>query len=334
MDIVEKLLDKSQEAFITSIELYNKPTIKYRVEGFSLFICNAWELMLKAYLIKTKGPQEIYYKDKPNRTISLENCLGIIMTNDKDPKRINLEQIIKLRNTSTHFITEEYETIYVPLFQACVINYTDWLSDNFNIDVTEKLNSNFLTLSVKLSAISEDDIKAKYPKEIANKLIDAFENIASSLEANQSPSYAIRVRHEWYLTKNEGDASVKFYITKDAKQAAYILKETKDMHAAFPFSYSKVLSTIKRRIKKEGIPFINPRNPSGPKNVFNNYHLDLFLKFYDMKSNPSFCYKYPVGTQQVFSYSEAALNFIFDEIKKNPQHIIEDLKSSIAKSKS
>ena len=46
-----KLLLKSQEAFILGIEVYNKPTIRYRVEGFSFFICNAWELLLKAILI-------------------------------------------------------------------------------------------------------------------------------------------------------------------------------------------------------------------------------------------------------------------------------------------
>ena len=66
-NLEERLLDKSKEAFAMAIELYNKPTIKYRVEGFSLFICNAWELMLKAYLLKTKGPESIYYKDN--------NCL-------------------------------------------------------------------------------------------------------------------------------------------------------------------------------------------------------------------------------------------------------------------
>ena len=48
----EKLLEKSKEAFLLAIELYNKPTIKYRIEGFSLFICNAWELMLKAHLVR------------------------------------------------------------------------------------------------------------------------------------------------------------------------------------------------------------------------------------------------------------------------------------------
>ena len=38
--IQEKLLEKSKEAFVMAIEIYNKPTIKYRVEGFSFFICN------------------------------------------------------------------------------------------------------------------------------------------------------------------------------------------------------------------------------------------------------------------------------------------------------
>lgn len=106
MNLYEKLLEKSKEAFIMSIEIYNKPSIKYRVEGFSFFICNAWELMLKAHLIKTQGENSIYYSNKQNRTIALENCIKIVFTNNKDPLRLNLEKIIELRNTSTHFIVE------------------------------------------------------------------------------------------------------------------------------------------------------------------------------------------------------------------------------------
>ena len=57
--IQEKLLEKSKEAFVMAIEIYNKPTIKYRVEGFSFFICNAWELMLKAHMINKFGEDSI-----------------------------------------------------------------------------------------------------------------------------------------------------------------------------------------------------------------------------------------------------------------------------------
>lgn len=55
-NLQDLLRKKSIEAFLLAIEIYNKPTIKYRVEGFALFAINAWELMLKAYLIKkTRG---------------------------------------------------------------------------------------------------------------------------------------------------------------------------------------------------------------------------------------------------------------------------------------
>lgn len=59
----QRLVDKSVEAFIMGIEIYNKPTIKYRIEGFSFFICNAWELMLKAELLNRD--ESIYFKDMP-----------------------------------------------------------------------------------------------------------------------------------------------------------------------------------------------------------------------------------------------------------------------------
>ena len=171
-EIIDRLLDKSKEAFILAIEIYNKPTIKYRVEGFSFFICNAWELLLKAHMMNKFGKESIYYKDKPNRTITLENCLQKVFSNEKSPIRRNLEKIVELRNTSTHFITEEYEMVYIPLFQACVLNYVNKMMEFHNIDVTEVIPQNFLTLAVSMKALDENIIRAKYPEEIANRIVD------------------------------------------------------------------------------------------------------------------------------------------------------------------
>ena len=124
---VDRLAEKSQEAFILAIELFNRPTIKYRVEGCAFFLCNAWELMLKAYIIKRDGLAAISYKNKPDRTISLEDCLKRTMTNDKDPVRTNIETIMRLRNIGTHYVVPEYEIAYGPIFQASVRNYDDKL---------------------------------------------------------------------------------------------------------------------------------------------------------------------------------------------------------------
>lgn len=182
--ISHKMLEKSIEAFIMAIEIYNKPTLRYRVEGFSFFICNAWELMLKAYLIESQGEKSIYYAKQQDRTITLSNCIEMIFTNDKDTVRINLERIVELRNTSTHFITEEYEQIYIPLFQSCVINYTNKMLQYFNKDVTENIPSNFLTLSVKISPVDPQVIQARYPKQIASHLLKTQQNIIDSVPEN------------------------------------------------------------------------------------------------------------------------------------------------------
>ena len=95
IQLQEKLVNKSIEAFLLALEIYNKPTIKYRAEGFSFFMCNAWELMLKAELLRRN--ESIYYKNSADRTISLNNTISKIYTDKHSLIRVNLGFIIKLR---------------------------------------------------------------------------------------------------------------------------------------------------------------------------------------------------------------------------------------------
>src|SRR3712207_4470460 len=140
MDLSSMLVEKSIEAFIMGLEIYNKPTIKYSVEGFSFFICNAWELMLKAELLK-RG-KKIYYKDKKDRTISLDVAIRKIYSDTNTRIRLNLIKIIELRNISTHFITQDYEIKYAPLFQACVLNFINEMKRFHGTDITEYIAQN------------------------------------------------------------------------------------------------------------------------------------------------------------------------------------------------
>lgn len=327
-ELEDKLIDKSIEAFILGLEVYNKPTIKYRVEGFSFFICNAWELMLKAHLIKTKGQKNIYFKDNPNRTISLENCISLIFTNKKDPLRINLETIIDLRNISTHFITEEYEQIYVPLFQSCVLNYSNKLIDFFNIDVSTYIPQNFLTLSINIDTLTEEGIKAKYPSEIANKILNATKDI-NKLSGMHGPNFSISITHDLHLTKNKKHAAAEFSISKTAEDAAYIIKDIRDPKETHKYSTSKCVKLVNKRIEKEKTPFKSLSVEEGKESTFNIYHFRLFVDFYNLKSDIKYCYKYDVHTNPSYSYSQATIDLIYTEIKKDPENIIKTLKKKI-----
>ena len=214
--LVEKLLEKSKEAFLLAIEIYNKPSIRYRVEGFSFFICNAWELMLKAHLVKTRGDAAIYFKDNPNRTIALENCIRMIFTNEHSPMHKNLMRIIELRNTSTHFIVEEYEMLYVPLFQACVFNYTEKMQEFHNIDMTLFVPQNFLTLTVSMQPLNVEEIRAKYPGQVAEKLLSINTSLEPEINSENS-TFAIRINHFHYITKQREKATEILHIDNSAE---------------------------------------------------------------------------------------------------------------------
>ena len=104
----EFLKKKSIDSFLLSIEVFNKPTIDYRLEGCVFFLCNAWELMLKAKLLK--DGKSIYYP-KSSRTLSLSDCANKLMTNKKDPIRINLEIITASINPSSQYSLNQHQLV-------------------------------------------------------------------------------------------------------------------------------------------------------------------------------------------------------------------------------
>lgn len=309
-----------------AIEVYNKPSIRYRVEGFSFFICNAWELMLKAHIVNTSGESEIYYKDNPNRTISLENCIRIIFTNEHSPIRKNLLRIVELRNTSTHFVVEEYEMVYIPLFQACIFNFNEKMFEFHGIDMTTMIPQNFLTLSVSMHGLNESEVRAKYPGQIAEKLLATSKTINFEIEENNS-DFAIRIEHYHYITKDRSKATETFGIAKDADTKVQIIKELKDPNDSFKFTAKKCIREVNNRLVRSKIQLLLDGAPI----TFNKYHFNLFITYYDMKENPRFCYAYKVNTSPSYSYSIQAIDFIVNEIKKDPDNIVRSLKEHLKK---
>ena len=322
-----KLLEKSKEAFVLAVEIYNKPTIKYRVEGFAFFICNAWELMLKAHLIKTKGEESIYYKDNTARTINLENCIKLIFTNDKDPLRLNLEKIIELRNISTHFITEEYEMVYVPLFQSCLFNFSEKMQKFHEIDVTELISLNFLNLVVKEKSLDENEIKAKYSERIVQKLIGLNDKISKIIEGSSNSNFAIRIEHVHYITKNKDKATDIIAVDKNADTKALIIKDLKDPNKTHAYTMKKVNKAVNNELKKLGISLIY----KGETKEFNQYHFNIFCDYYGLKDKIEFCYQHKQFTTITYSYSSRIIDFIVDEIKKDPENIVNNIKERLKK---
>lgn len=326
MTVQDRLIDKAKEAFVLAIEIYNKPSIRYRLEGFSFFICNAWELMLKAHMMNKFGEDSIYYHDKPNRTITLEKCVQKIFTNEKAPLRKNLEKVIELRNTSTHFITEEYEAVYIPLLQACVFNFVDKMMEFHNVDMTQIKPENFITLSVRLKALDETEIRGKYDQQVAERLLTMNSSLSPMVEENNS-AFAIRIEHLHYATKKREEATEFYHIEKEAKEGVRLIKEVKNPNETHKYNAKACIRELNKRLEKNGIIVLF----NGKETKLNMYHFQLFTAYFGLKENEKMCFTYQISTQPQYSYSQQAIDFIFEEIKKAPTTILDDLKEKLSK---
>lgn len=273
--------------------------------------------MLKAELLNQN--ENIYYSDKATRTLSLEPTIKKIYSDKNTRIRLNLEKIIELRNISTHFITEHYEAKYAPLFQACVLNFVNEIKRFHNIDISKYIAQNFLTIATNYELLSNEQIRLKYPPEIAERFIQQSNQIDVLTKEYDSDKFAIPIKQNLYITKKKDEAD--FFVTMASKSSnkVAIIKELKDPASTHKYTFNNVITVVNSRLSKSNIKL-------GYKKGFNSYVLNLFIEFYDIKNNIKYSYKHSLGNSTSYTYSERLVNFIIEEIKKNPDGFVESLK--------
>ena len=62
-----------------------------------------------------------------------------------------------------------------------------------NVDMTKIIPQNFLTLAVSMKALDEESIRARYPEEIVDKMMNTNQMIASMTSENNQ-SFSIKIR--------------------------------------------------------------------------------------------------------------------------------------------
>ena len=325
---VERLCDKSLEAFILAIELYNRPTIRYRVEGSAFFLCNAWELLLKAYLINRDGDKSIYYADKPDRTLSLEDCARRVFTNENDPLRRNLDRVIELRNTSTHFVVDEYEGIYAPILQACVENYDDKARELMGIEVSDRIPENYLVLSVRRSTIDMDNCRARYSPEVVNRMISARSDVLSGGDEGGNRRYACTYVTELRMTKKK-NADLSFRIDNSGDPSISLVSRLVDPKDKYPYRTKAVVGAVNDRLSRSGVRLYlgGLEKPS-----FTTADFQMFVRAYSMKGDARYSTNTAMpGEQAWYSYSQQTIDDIVAVLKADPTRALDRIKSGIGK---
>lgn len=325
---IRMMSNKSIQAFLLAIEIFNKPTIDYRLEGTVFFLCNAWELLLKAKLCK--DGESIHYKRRgkeKRQTYTLSDCISHVMTNDKDPVRTNLQIISSLRNSATHYVIPEFEIIYMPFLSFCVKSYANKLYEYLKIDITDYIKTDFLSLFTNRATTSRQEIMSKYGRTVA----DLFEKKSDELQAainDSEASIAMNINVNFVRINNKAKADYSFYFSRDPNDPhVRNIERTVDPNKTYPLTYHEVVNQIDAAIKMNDIPF-NPlrepvpsaKNPS--PNIFTSACLDFICKEYRIKQNTEYCYQTLNGKQTIYKYSPILITAVVNLIQDDPNFVV------------
>ena len=296
--IIDRLLSKSKDAFIFAIEIINKPTLKHRSENFTFNICNAWELLLKAQIVSEKGENAIYYKNNKDRTITLQKCIDMIFTDFNNPIKKNLEVVQKLRNKSTHFITPEYDDLYISVFQANVVYFVEHIKKVFKIELNKELPSNFLTVAANPKSLSDIKVINKIDKAAFNQFIKEKKNLLK-LEGTDG----VCVSFEVSMKATKKDADFLYRIDPNAELSAQVIKQVMDPSNSHPYRQKDIINII---------------NDEFGSHTLNQYSFRAIREYEKFEDSIEFFYLHKQSNSK--TYSEKVLNIIRKNIKK--PHII------------
>ena len=288
---VNALLSKSEEAYLMAIEIINKPTINYRTEGFCFFICNAWELLLKAYLInKANDINVINYKDGSNRTIGLDECVEKVFTSTTDKTKNNITLIRNIRNKATHLILPDFDYTLAPAFQRCLTNYNKFFKKQFP---NFKLNNKITPYIALVNPGNNQDISSLILNP-ANLLL--LEKVKKELESDDTLTQTLRL----VSTKKESEADIKYTIVKDGGQPVQTINVPKDIEKTHPYTTNQIVKKISETIELS----------LGPNHGFTSNKFQDICKRKNIKTNQDYCYQFPYSNTKINKYSDLAIEYI------------------------
>jgi len=235
--VKNELLKKSREAALASVQIFNNPNISFKSEAYVVLMIIAWTYLLHAYFrdqkieyryFDQKDRRRDFHKTKhgAHKYWELERCLSDKKSPiDKDTAN-NLRFLIGLRHEIEHQMTSRIDDFLSARFQACGLNYNEYVKMLFGADNGIEKH---LSFSLQFSTISTEqkELLEQHPSLPANiqGYISGFDADLSDEEfSNLHYAYRVLFVQKTANRKGQADRVIEF-VKSDSPLAEAVNKE-------------------------------------------------------------------------------------------------------------
>ncbi len=305
----KKLLDKSFDAYVLSLETINRLSITYRVESFAYLICNAWELLLKAKILRDAAEtRAIYYpqvRGQRPRTLSLRDCMNKLLKGN-DPVRLNIELVEELRDAATHLVISRIPKDVLGLFQACVLNYHRHLNDWFGLSLSARVPVGMMTIVFDFQPEEADLTSHALRRRLGRETADYLTQFQARLreqyiQLGRPAEFAIDINYKLAFTKKLDDADIVI-ASSPVGAPARIVEVPKDPAKTHPYRRKDLVAHLNAVLR-----------PDRPINVFD---IQCVVEVYRVKKNPAYFYQGRVEGSPM-QYGEEFADWLAGEYRRD-----------------
>jgi hypothetical protein len=235
--IKTELLTKSREAMLTAVQIFNNPNIQFKSESFIVLSNIAWTYLLHAYYRANKIEYRYYEKKGTRKKFDktkngaykfweLERCLNDNNCPIDNIAKSNLKFLIGLRHEIEHQMTTRIGDYLSARFQACCLNYNDYIKNLFD----NKLGiDKHLSFSLQFSSIKEEHAHqlkefSDLPKNISSYINDFDSNMLDEEYNDIRYSYRVLYVPKSVNHKGQADKVIEF-LPANSPEAKKINKE-------------------------------------------------------------------------------------------------------------
>lgn len=221
--IKNELIQKSIESMLAAIQIFNNPNSQFKSESFIVLATIAWTYLLHAYYRDSKIDYRYFEKAGKRKKFTstkygahkhweLEQCLKERHSPIDNETSSNLKFLIGLRHEIEHQMTTRIDDLLSARFQACCLNYNQYLKSLFPYQLGIEKHISF---SLQFSSLSEKQIDqlngySDLPKNIATFIQKFDEQLDEKTFNNNRFSYRVLFVPKIANRKGQADRVIEF----------------------------------------------------------------------------------------------------------------------------
>lgn len=256
-----ELVEKSREAALSAVQIYNNPNTTFKTESFIVLFIIAWVYLLHAYY-REKKIEYRYFQlvngrrkfDRVNGAYKywdLSKCISVQECPLDRHTKNNLKFLIGLRNQIEHKKAVGLDSYFSARYQACALNYNCYLKTlhglKYSLDKKLALSLQFAELDHAQADVIKDK-EGKIADYIRNYVADFEKNLTEDDIKNERFAYRLLFTKVTAKRKGQADRVIRFLSPQDpmAKdiEEQYWVKEDREKPK---YSATQVVKEIQKR---------------------------------------------------------------------------------------